>query len=201
MRKFFSIAAPLVLAAVAGVSLAGGPVTSEFATGTDGWQVRGPAVGPTWEGDDGDPPGSISAVTAGTGGDWYWKAPVSYHGNRLDCYGRTLRYSVKHEPMSFGDPQDESQDDIVLRGGGLTLSFDDESPVMPMWTGRYIPLHENAGWAKRSGTMRMPATRADLQTVLGSLNSLEIRGGSGGAAMKGYLDNVGLNAPMWVRGR
>ena len=198
MRKVLRIAAPLVLAVVLGqaaLALAPDWIASDFSSGTDGWEIRGAGVGPVWESYEGNPPGSISAAGEGgvsSGPGWYFHAPARFCGNRSTFYGRTLRYDLKVRDSDRG-----AKDDVLLRGGGITLVYDDKSVPMPMWSARFIRLSIDGGWQKRVGSMRTEASRADFETVLRSLADLEIRGGSSNESST-FLDNVSLNAPMWA---
>jgi hypothetical protein len=192
MRKVFGMAAPLLVLISFALARPAGWIVSDFSTGTEGWEIVGGAVGPTWTSHEGNPPGSISAEGEGLAG-WYFHAPAKFYGNRSNFYGRTLRYDVK-----FGDFDREAKDDVVLRGGGLTLVYDDRTVPLPLWSGRFILLSASAGWEKRVGAMRTEATRAELEKVLKSLTDLEIRGGSANGTSATYLDNVSFDAPMWA---
>jgi alkaline phosphatase D len=124
---------------------------------------------------------------------WYWRAPAKFLGNRSNLYRHSLSYDLKASGVSR-----ETRDDLVLEGAGMTLVYDDPLPPGPTWSRRTVLLSEFGGWKKRTGMTRVPATRADLQSVLGALSGLEIRGGSGEAMAPAYLDNVFINQPVWV---
>lgn len=170
---------------------------SDFASGPEGWTVRGPAMGPVWQSHEGNPPGCITAAAMDAGGAWYWHAPARFYGNRAEYYGSALSYDLKVE--GFTRP---GSDDVILRGGGMTLLFDDRTPAGPGWLTRVVPLSDGVGWRRRvpsgRGGMSVPATRSDLRAVLGALTDLEIRGGTADGSASAALDNVALNGPAWV---
>jgi hypothetical protein len=175
---------PVLLLVSFALARPAGWIASDFSSGTEGWEVRGAAAGPVWESREGNPPGSILATGESVRG-WYFRAPAKFYGNRSRFYGRTLRYDVK-----LSDFDREAKDDVVLRGGGVALVYDDRAVPLPMWSGRFIRLSVGEGWEKRVGEMRMEATRADFETVLRSLTDLEVRGGSG--------HGTAPVAPMWA---
>src|SRR4051794_13015953 len=139
-----------------------GAVVSDFSHGTDGWTVRGPVMGPAWEPHEGRPPASIMAASTDPGREWYWHAPDRFLGNRSDVYGRTLRYDVRVSsvPESFDV---NPEDDVILHGAGTTLVYHAPELAATGWMTRIVPLTEAAGWQKRSGPVRAPATRRDFQ--------------------------------------
>lgn len=191
-RSWMALVAGAVLAASVS-AWAADTVISTFSADTEGWGIVGPAAGPVWEPAGGNPGGCLAAVSSGVGGAWYWRAPEKFLGNRAAFYGSTLSYDIR-----TNGSQPQGGDDLVLQGRGLTLVYDDPSPQMPMWTRRMVVLTETAGWQKRAAGTRSPVSRAEFRAVLSSLESLEIRGGSGAGMVQGYLDNVGMNVPMWA---
>lgn len=203
MRRLMLVAgACLALAAAAWAGYPQGPGEppgSDFRAGTDGWRVAGMAMGPVWEPQEGNPPGSISATGMEPGATWYWLAPARFGGQRLGYYGRTLRFDVLATGLDSASMGSASRDDVILRGGGMTLVYNDRTPVTGYWMTHAVPLTETQGWQKLVGGMRGPVNRSEFRRVLASLEGLEIRGASGNGVT--YLDNVALNSPLWATQR
>ena len=173
-----------VLAALAGIAFAGAfaaPADAAvlakagFADNAEGWKV----VGDTGSGTEtathvptgGDPGGYISIDDAATGGVMYWRAPQSFRRAARNAYKGSLGYSMR---QSKNSNQFDTQD-IVLEGGGLTLTRD-VSPnpsLAPEWTRYSVPLTK-AGWTDETGAPE-PASGTDMKSALKAVDSLLIR--------------------------
>lgn len=192
--QFSILAALLALPAMA--------ITFDFASGTQGWTganlLEFPPGGPetgsgygtvpiTHQTNGGNPGGYVSIVDPDDG-VFYFTAPASILGNQSSAYGTTFSYD-----LNPGGDNYDSQPDVMLIGGGLTL-VKDLGPATPtgIWTTSSVVLNEGAGWHKVTLQGEAP-TAAEFQNVLGSLTALRIRGeylaGGAGVEMAG-LDNV-----------
>ena len=71
-------------------------VSSLFKDNAEGWRITGDAQGgyvePTYMPDGGVIEGHIYAEDDVTGGWWYFTAPETYLGDKLNYYGATLNY-------------------------------------------------------------------------------------------------------------
>ena len=110
-------------------------------------------------------------IQAGDGGIniWKFKAPQQYYGDASDYLGGSLSYYLKSNTIDFP----KTEDDIIMSGGGITLSyrFDPALLPTPSWTAYQVTL-SHTGWKKGAAA----ASAADMTTVLSNLSSLEIRG-------------------------
>jgi hypothetical protein len=177
-------------------------VSSTFDTDAEGWVVKdlafpNPGVPPAplntftpvYQPTGGNPGGYLSLVDP-TANSWYWYAPAKFLGDRHAAYGGTLSFDLA--VTGTGAPFDE--EDVILVGGGVTVVF--TLPARP-GTGftSYQAMLTEAGWTRdtRSGPA---ATPADMQTVLGALTDIYIRGEYLLASDDvGRIDNVVMTAP------
>lgn len=173
------------------------PVISTFEDGDDGWEITGDAQGgsavPDFEASIGNPAPSISATDDVQGGVWYFKAPGKFLADKSGFYGGTLAYDLRED----SDKSNQfSARDIILEGGGMTLAYDhggtSSHPPNDGSFGSYsVDLDETDSWTRNGN----PATQAEMQTVLGDLTGLRIRGEYESGPDKGYLDNAQLSPP------
>jgi hypothetical protein len=172
------------------------PVVSVFEEGDDGWEIRGDAQGestvPTYEDGTGTPAPSISAVDDVQGGVWYFEAPGKFLADKSAYYGGTLEYDLLQEYS--GDQSQFNADDVVLSGGGMTLTYDHGdasshpgSGESGIWTPYTVTLAETDAWRKGDGSS---PSGSEMLTVLGDLTELRIRGEYRSGSDKGYLDSV-----------
>jgi hypothetical protein len=95
------------------------------------------------------------------------------------------------------------RDDIVLVGGGTTLTYRCDSSadfpaLTPAWSDYEIPLDTAAGWRiDTSGSYgsRIPATSTQIAAVLRGLTALRIRAEFLNENDTGGLDNPQFAAP------
>jgi hypothetical protein len=122
-------------------------------------------------------------------GDWYWRAPAKFLGDKSRAYNSTLAFDLISDlgtgPVTLADHG------VILSGGGITIYGGFLIVTQAnKWQHFSIPLRETAGWSDfETG---LPATSNQMMTVLSSLNTLDIRGEFGGAADTGGIDNVRL---------
>jgi hypothetical protein len=190
-RKHASAAIALSLLLFIAAPARAGLITSTFDTDADGWTsvtlkypnpgAPPPILGtftPNWFPTGGTPGGFIYLNdpdgSNATGDTQYWKAPTKFLGNLSAFYGGNLSFDLTDFTAFRFGPFD--QEDIILVGGGLTLVYD--TPYNPStgntWTHYSVGLVPS-GW-KLNSLSGPPATEADMQTVLGSLEALYIRG-------------------------
>jgi len=165
---------------------------SDFTAGTEGWVLSGDAITaePTWLAAGGNPGGYLNGVDRTVGGVWYWQAPPSFLGDHSASYGESLAFDLR---MRGSGPLFESSD-VVISGGGLALHVE-LSPVPDgtTWTAYAVRLDPSAGW-KVGSLAGAAATGAQLQSVLGNITALRIRGEFITGSDNGDLDNVVLTA-------
>jgi len=176
--------------------------SSTFDTDADGWVVKdlafpNPGVPPvplntftpTYQSTGGNPGGYLSLVDP-TANAWYWYAPAKFLGDRHTAYGGSLSFDLM--VTGTGTPFDE--EDVMLVGGGVTLVFTLPARPATTFTSYQIGLTET-GW-KRDTRNGAAATPADMQTVLGALTDIYIRGEYLLASDDvGRIDNVVLSGP------
>jgi hypothetical protein len=165
------------------------PVTSSFLQNDEGWTVVGD--GNLFHSPTGGNPGStgyIFAIDRVQGDIFYFNAPGKFLGNLSEAYGRLLTFDLLWQENSPGG--DKEGDDIILAGGSRTLVA--ALPQRPgnTWTSYAVRLDPTAAWIHR--VSREPASAADIQAVLASLQQLRIRGEFRHGAEVGSLDNVRL---------
>lgn len=163
-----------------------------FDFGNEGWSADGDAVNQAavFQASGGNPGGYILGTDLSTGGTWYFVASDKFHGIKCDAYGRFLRY----DQYVSSNAAPNNKPDIELKGGGITLVFD--NPVLPgvAWTHYDVLLREDAGWHINTLTGATP-TQAQFRAVLANVSSLKIRGEYFSQAEDhGGLDNVNLES-------
>jgi hypothetical protein len=165
------------------------PVTSSFLQNDEGWTVVGDGnlvYSPT--GGNPSSTGYILAIDRVEGDVFYFNAPGKFLGNLSEAYGLLLTFDLLwHENSPGGDME---EDDIILAGGNRTLVSMLPQRPSNTWTSYAVRLDPSADWIHR--VSREPASAADIQAVLGSLQQLRIRGEFRWGAEQGSLDNVRL---------
>ncbi len=210
VSRLICVSGLAVLIAWPSAACAGIIASSTFNTDRDGWLVKDltfPAVGapppvlgtytPTFNATGGNPGGHISMLDP-SANVFYWYAPSKFVGNQSAAYGGTLQFDLAVTGNGFGSPAGFHQEDVVLVGGGLTLVYDTTFSPAPTsavgWNSFSVGLTE-AGW-RRNSLSGPAATQSDMQTALGSLTDLYIRGEFlFGLDDVGRLDNVVLSSP------
>lgn len=172
----------------ASVALAADPPDSRFISGLDKWTTYGDAQGFRWNDVLGVPAGCLEAVDAQAGSWWGFAAPAHFLGNQSAMYGGTLSFDVG--PLSV-DGTGADQADVTLKGGGVTIVIDLPNPVAGFWNFRSVRLSGAAGWRVNTLSGRA-ATESEVRAVLGSMDSLSIRGEFATGPDQCFLDNVRL---------
>ena len=174
-------------------------ITSSFDTSIEGWRVAGDAQGgsafPYHESSGGNPGGHLRVEDDVQGGVWYWVASPAFLDDKSAYYGGRLTFDLQQSSTSS---QFTDVADVVLVGGsGVELVYDfggDSSHPNTSWTGYELTLDESDDW--RVGTYDgTAATRSQVQSVLGDLTEMRIRGEYVSGADTGRLDNPALVPP------
>ena len=167
------------------------PVESTFLQNAEDWTAVGDGV-LYYSSTGGNPAntGYIFIIDQTLGDNFYFNAPSRFLGNMSGAYGRLLTFDLVWSETSLSDYKDG--DDVVLRGAGHTLVA--MLPEVPgtSWTPYSIPLSVAGGWVHQ-GTDQ-PATAAEIQAALGSLQEFRIRGEFRSGPEQGGLDNVRFGA-------
>jgi hypothetical protein len=164
---------------------------STFDTDADGWRIGDffDATGdadPIYVASGGNPGGFIR-----TGDLFSWnafQAPAEFIGNQSAAYGGSLNLDMQilsHDGIDY--PM------VVIGDGFKTLQFR-TTPPGTGWTSYSIPLLASAGWEIGDGTGNpgVPATEAELQTVLAGLTFLNLDADWLDGTDQVDLDNVAL---------
>jgi hypothetical protein len=165
------------------------PIASYFTTNDEGWSIVGDGVlyhAPQ----GGNPSGWIFAIDRTEGELFYFSAPARFLGDLADAYGLVLSFDRVWSETSPSNLKDG--DDIVLKGNVHTLVVRFDDPPGHTWTPSAVRLDISGGWLHEA--TREPATAAEIQAVLGSLQQLLIRGEFRIGPEQGGLDNVVLGA-------
>ncbi|XP_067834515.1 laminin subunit alpha-1 isoform X2 [Heptranchias perlo] len=106
---------------------------------------------------------------------YYWTAPESYLGNKLNAYGGYLKFTVLYDfPMESTDNELTSNIDIIIEGNGRTLSSGSDGLLLQPYeeqlvTVRFLP--ENFVDLNTNNAI----DRDQLMTVLVNVTRLQIR--------------------------
>eukprot|EP00977_Amphora_coffeiformis_P008080 scaffold1808_cov158-Amphora_coffeaeformis.AAC.4 len=167
------------------------PVVSDFENGDEGWTVLGDAQGglvdPTYSSVDGNPGGYIFAVDDVSGGVWRFQAPSKFQGDFSAAYGLTLSFDLFQNATT----DQFSSRDVIIQGGDSLIWYDTPNNPGTTWTSYSIPLTVEAGWQLNDNEL---ATEDEIQTVLSSIEDIQIRGEFLSGPDRGGLDNVILEA-------
>ena len=187
-------------AAVAATFLFGGAAVAQVSTfdsDHEGWGILNDASSLSWQGTIGNPAGSISAVDDGAGILWFFSAPAAYLGDRSAAYGESLSWDILG--IIGNQTTLPGRADVMLVGGGLEIGLSAAvQPVNGQWTSWAVTLDDSEDWrlitSLSNGTLGgTSATPAQIQSVLGDLTGLYIRGEyTNVAGDSTALDNVML---------
>lgn len=192
MRDIKKAAVAAVAVAACAAASGGTLVQSTFATGAEGWKAGNGASHFAWHAVGGHPGGYVSADDSVGGKTWVFIAPDSFLGDMSAAFGGTLSYDLKSS--NPGGATGESFPEVKLVGTNeLTLVESAFAAPGAAWTSYSVKLAPGV-WHVDSLTGAL-ASASDLQTVLGSLSALYIRGEFSTEFDVGSLDNVTLSAP------
>jgi hypothetical protein len=167
-------------------------VTSTFDTDTEGWgEFNDGSI--SWEGDFGNPAGSLHGRDLVRSTVWYFVAPAKFRGDQSDKYGSSLQYDIWLSV--FDEPRDDIDrvGDVVIRGNGQQLKWLGADYPAQTWTTQSVKLDVTALW-RRSDNNAL-ATEAEIRSVLANLDRLFIRGEFHSGPDHAFLDNVALGVP------
>lgn len=178
-------------------------VVSTFDANRSGWTPTfGAAVGSgaVWQSMNGNPAGHLASPDRSDVGNtftWYFSAGSGdgspLLGNHADAYGGSLEYDMRLENFAGSYYDTNSDFDVWLSGGGLTLLYDGGFQPNASWTHFSIPLVASAGWRKNVFfPSTTPATDAEVLSALSNITEIRIRGNYTDAVTITHLDNVGF---------
>lgn len=193
----YSLCAGALLLSLVAAQAGAASIVSDFdnaGAGLDGWIVVGDPAGgsPSYQATGGNPGGYAQVVDGGQGQVIYWVAPSKFLGNLSSYVGGTLSFDLSQSPLAnlFLAPNG----DIQLVSPGLTIVTEVYSnsnlPAIAFKT-ETVSLSTATAW--RVGTTAGAlASVSDIQTVLGNLTGLMIRGEISLLIDTNRLDNVVL---------
>jgi alkaline phosphatase D len=187
----------LVIAAIGGcrgLDAEPPPIRSTFSSSTEGWTLQGFntdamdfMVSSSWTGT----PLHDAAEGALRRHDLvgitdYFQAPPAFLGDLSAFEGGSLTFEVREDSVEqpFEAPL------LLLDGAGMRWRFAGAQAGSTTWRSYTAPLGtSSAGWTRLDGT---PATGEALQTSLGAVTALWIRGEFSSAFVDSLLDDVTL---------
>jgi hypothetical protein len=172
-----------------------------FDTNNQGWSPSfGAADGSatTWVSSGGNPGGYVHSSDSFSSAVWHFGA--SPNADVSAAFGGTLSFDLESTgdrtgPLLNSGGNIRDTYDVSLAGNGITLMIDKAIAPPGTWTPFSIDLDAAAGWLRLSGPGQVAATDSDIQQVLASLQTIEIRGGYYTGTDVTGLDNVSFNAP------
>jgi gliding motility-associated-like protein len=189
-------------------SYAEAQITSPFTSNAEGWTTPNDADATiSYSATGGNPGGMVFGnpfvIPLGAGNfyvPFYFVAPATYIGNRSSYYNGTLRYDIQQS--TTGTPNQYAEVTIA-DNGGVTLYYfpttPNQPPAAPAWT-RYSVVFNNAlgFWKTTNSATGLAAGETQIQSVLASLASLQIRGLYRDANTTNRLDNVTFTPPIII---
>src|SRR5262245_20245467 len=161
-------------------------IQSTFDSNSEGWTTVGDSGALSWISLGGNPGGHIRASDMVGGISWFFRAPAAYYGDRSGYYGGTLNF----DELQFDTSAQYDDRDVIMTGGNTTIWYDFSNNPGLTWTHYSAVLADTGGWKFGSLASPVPATAAQIQTVLADLTDLQIRGEYRTAADTASLDNV-----------
>lgn len=171
----------------------GSIVESLFKDNAEGWKIVGDAQGgyeeASFSPDGGVISGYIYADDDVAGGVWYFAAPSSYQGNKLEYYGATLGFSL-FQDSSMSDQFE--REDIIFRNGDKQITYVHSVEDYPglEWTSYSVKIGFGQNWLKGDYNSGELATEADIKEVLSNVTDFWIRGEFESGPDTGGLDKV-----------
>ena len=196
IKQKFSLAASAAVFIAVTTRLVAATAISTFDTDNEGWTAIGDTATPVvFVTTNGNPPGCAQVEDSVVGGVMYFSAPAKFLGDHSDAYGTDLKFDLMQKYPDSPNQCDDSDGDIILQGGGLTLAYDTAAnPANGSWTSYSVPLLETAGWHLTNLSGAAP-TQAQFQSVLANLTSLRIRAEYQTGPDTDSIDNVRLGPP------
>ncbi|MBX2917409.1 MAG: gliding motility-associated C-terminal domain-containing protein [Cyclobacteriaceae bacterium] len=193
----------ILLASFAGYS----QVTSTFNTNAQGWTAPYANPGIVYNATGGNPGGYVSGnpyfFVLGAGTiyiPFYFVAPAAYKGNFTTYYNGTLRYDIQQSTTGAPNQYAEVR---IKNTGGLNLYYFPATPnqpaAAPLWSTYSVVFNNSNGFWKTTNSATGPAaSELQIQTILNSLDTLEIRGLYREANVNARMDNVTFSPPIVV---
>jgi hypothetical protein len=194
--KYSLCAGALLLSLIVGQAGAAS-IVSDFdnaAAGLDGWTVTGdPQAGsPFYQATGGNPGGFAQVVDGGQGAVIYWVAPSKFLGNLSSYAGGTLRFDMAQSPLA--NLFLANNGDMQLVSPGLTIVaeiFSNSNLPSLAFKTETVSLSTATPWRLGSAAGAF-ASASDIQTVLGNVTGILIRGEISLLVDTNGLDNVVL---------
>ncbi len=163
---------------------------SQFLIGGEGWlvfprQAGTPSI-PRWVKSGGNPEGWIAASTGLGNEPWFWDAPASYLGNKVELNQGFIEFDLKQNSGATGT----RGVDLLLIGSDKTLNYTLNKLPGTDWSHYRVLVDTNAGWSIEA--TQAAATSGDLAGVLANLKAFRIRGQFINELVETGLDNVRL---------
>lgn len=175
-------------------------IISQFDKGAEGWRVvslgdngpygiADPPIYAVTENATGGNPGGYLSSGDPDGNSFFWDAPSKFLGNKRGLLGGELRFDMISEGGEYFPNAD-----VILAGGGLTLTFRLPENPGTAWKTFRVPLTPG-GWT-RDTLKGDPATNEEMETVLTALTALRLRGEHRWGDETSRIDNVCLVPPV-----
>jgi len=190
------------------LSYAQAQITSTFVSNAEGWTTPNDADGTIgYSGTGGNPGGFVFGspfiFNLGAGSIYVafdFVAPGTYLGNRSSYYNGTLSYDIQVTSTGTANQYPEV---TIANSAGITLYYfpttSNQPAAAPAWTTLSVTLNNALGyWKTTNSATGAAASEAQVQSVLTSLASLQIRGLYRDANVTCRLDNVTFMPPLVV---
>jgi hypothetical protein len=189
--KLFSLAALTIWTGI--VPTCAQLAQSTFDSDADGWTVVDRTINtfqvidtrPSDFHSTGGNPGGFINILDGAG-DFYFRAPAKFLGNKSAAYGYTLQFDLISDLAAA--PTTLTYSVILIGGGSTNYASLPTIPAANTWTHFSVLLQAGAPWT--NAATGLPATAADLTNCLASLQSLDIAGEFATGVDTGGIDNV-----------
>jgi hypothetical protein len=170
-------------------------ITSNFSVNNESWTYFDPSTGgtfsPAYSATNGNPGGDISVTASTALAGYYWITPSKFLGNLSSSYNHNLTFDIKVSALGT----DNSVADVILVGGGLTLTYQlPAKPTAGVWTSYSVPLIETQ-WNNGCPTCAV-VNQVQMKQALASVTQLKIRLKYATSVFAPYvsqIDNVVLN--------
>ncbi len=160
-------------------------IVNNFNESTDNWRMDGDSPLYRLRCGFGNSTTSLVGKDGVMGVTYYYIAP--YKGDFSDLYGESMSFDLIVLYRDEG-AEPHTDNDIVLRSGNIYLYYDIDDPsVIQEWQNYWVTFSDDAGWVLTDGK---PASASQIQSILGDLDELRIRGEYFVGYDESCLDNV-----------
>ncbi|MEO9022515.1 MAG: laminin B domain-containing protein [Ginsengibacter sp.] len=165
--------------------------STTFTDNADGWTLSGNIPGangaPFYSTTGGVNGGYIYAKDNAATGVWYFKAPSSYLGYRINYYGASLSFSLfQHSEMKT---QFDSAD-IILESGAEKIVYQLPKHPDSTWTNYKVVISTDADWKYVGYNGTSDAQEYQIENILNNLTGIYIRGKYEAGTDEGGMDNI-----------